>query len=117
MTKPTRPKPPKHLSRASAVWYREVATTWELEAHHLRMLQLCCEAWDRGQDARETLAECGPTFIDRWGQPRAHPSVAIERDARVVFTRCLRELGLDIQEPGVAPQSPMITGRAGSRRA
>jgi phage terminase small subunit len=76
-----------------------VTSTFELEEHHLRLLTLAAEAWDRGQQAREAIVEKGLTFDDRFGVPHARPEVAIERDSRTAFARLLRELALDISAP------------------
>lgn len=104
-------KPPKHLSKDAKVWWLQVVDSYELEPHHVKILTLAVEAWDRCQGARRALAEHGTTYMDRFGQPRARPEIAIERDSRVAFARLLRELGLDIFEPS-ENRSPTITGRA-----
>jgi hypothetical protein len=41
---------------------------------------------------------------------RAHPAVAIERDARTGFARIIRELDLDVQPPSArrAPSPPPL---------
>lgn len=83
---------------------------FELGDHHVRLLTLAAQAWDRAEEAREALAEHGTTYTDRFGQPRARPEVAIERDARLAFARLLRELDLD-GEPAPAPRPPR-RGRA-----
>jgi len=75
-----------------------------LEEHHVRLLTLAAEAWDRAQEARVALAQHGTTYTDRFGQPRARPEVNIERDARIAFARLLRELDLD-GEPGTRMRS------------
>ena len=90
---------PAHLSEASRSWWRSVAADYGLEEHHERLLTLAAEAWDRCQEAREALAG-GITYIDRFGQPRARPEVAIERDARLAFVRIVRELNLDADAGG-----------------
>ena len=107
------PKPPKHLQGGTAGWWRSVVEDYELEQHHVRLLTLAAEAWDRGQQAREALAEQGTTYTDRFGQPRARPEVAIERDASVAFARLLRELALDVSEPADGSRPPCIQGNAG----
>lgn len=86
---------PKHLHRDTRAWFRAVIETWTLEDHHLRLLTLAAESWDRATMAREALLEHGMTFTDRFHQPRARPEVAIERDSRIAFARLLRELNLD----------------------
>jgi phage terminase small subunit len=92
-------KAPVHLRPATAGWFEDVASTYQLEAHHLRLLTLAAEAWDRCVQAREALAEHGLTYTDRFDQPRARPEVAIERDSRIGFARLLRELALDVEPP------------------
>ena len=91
------PKPPAHLALPTARWWEEVVDDYQLEGHHLRLLQAACEAWDRAQQAREILAAEGVTFTDDRGNPRAHPAVQIEKDARTAFARLIRELDLDTE--------------------
>jgi len=96
-------KAPKHLERETARWFEQVVKDYELSGHHIRLLTLASESWDRCQQARKILAKQGMTYIDRWDQPRARPEVSIERDSRIAFARLLRELNLDVEEP---PESP-----------
>src|SRR2546423_277300 len=91
------PKPPAHLSAASRRWWSTIAEDYELEVHHLELLTLAAEARDRCEDARKQIAKEGATYVDRFGAPRAHPAVAIERDSRLAFARLVRELRLDDQ--------------------
>ena len=72
---------------------------FEVAEHHERLLSLAGEAFDRAQEAREALEVDGLFFRDRFGQPRAHPAAAVERDSRLAFARLLRELDLDVDEP------------------
>ena len=91
---------------------------YELEHHHLRLLQLCCEAWDRGQAAREQLAKEGLTVSGAQGV-RAHPCISIERDARLAVARLVRELDLDVTPPvpeRIAPP-PLSSNNRGAGRA
>ena len=90
---------PQHLSKKTRAWWRQVVKDYYLEPHHIRLLTLAGEAWDRCQEAREILAQEGLTYEDRFDQPRARPEVAIERDSRLAFARLLRELDLDVEPP------------------
>ncbi len=103
-------KAPKHLKPATRRWWASVVADFELEPHHVRLLTLAGEAWDRGQQGREAIAKHGLTFVDRHGSPRARPEIGVERDSRIAFARLLRELGLDVQPPESRPLA--ITGNA-----
>ena len=102
--------PPAHLRPDTAAWWQAVAADYALEAHHLRILTLAAEAWDRGVEAREAIAKHGTVYVDRFDQPRARPEVAIERDSRIAFARLVRELALDIDPPDEAGRPPRLGG-------
>lgn len=104
----TAPRPPSHLSQSARKWWQTVVKTYALEAHHLKLLQLAAESWDRAQGARETIRLEGATFRDDRGNPRAHPAVAIERDARTGFARIVRELDLDCEAPSPERRPPAL---------
>jgi phage terminase small subunit len=111
----TAPKPPSHLERTTREWWKSVVDDFDLEPHHLRLLQLAAEAWDSAQAARAVIKKEGMTFTDRFGCPRSRPEVAIERDSRIAFARLLRELALDgVDGPDAA--RPPRTADYGSRR-
>ena len=96
---------PGHLRRPTRAWWREGVADYHLEAHHERLLTMAGEAFDRATEARETIEAEGAYFKDRIGCPKAHPAVAVERDARVLFARLIRELDLD-GEPSPDPRPP-----------
>jgi len=105
--------PPSHLAKATQRWWLEVTKTYDLGSHHVKLLTLAAEAWDRAQQARKAIAADGAYSPDRFGQPRAHPALAVERDSRLAFARLIRELNLDDDH---APDSrpPLIPGRYAS---
>ena len=94
-----KPKAPKHLRPATKRWFNHVAAEWTLEQHHIKLLIVAAEAWDRLCQAREAIADNGLIFQDRFGTPRVRPEVAVERDSRTAFMRAIRELDLDIDDP------------------
>jgi P27 family predicted phage terminase small subunit len=93
------PQPPSHLSPSAAQWWRTTVEAYILHEHHLRLLQLACEAWDEAQKAREQLAREGLTVPGREGGVRPHPCIAIEHGARLTVARLVRELDLDAEPP------------------
>jgi hypothetical protein len=96
---------PRHLNPGAKRWFRAASALYELESHHFLLLTLAAEARDRCCGARRILDAEGTTLIDRHGQPRPRPEVAIERDSRSAFARLLRELNLDINPP-IEPRRP-----------
>lgn len=104
------PRPPKHLKPATRRWWLWAVDTFEFEEHHLRVLTLAAEHWDRAAAAREALAKHGLTFVDRFGSPKSRPEVAIARDSTVVFMRAVRELRLDVE-----PDDSRVPGLRGGR--
>jgi phage terminase small subunit len=111
-------KAPKHLQPDTQAWFEQVVVDYVLEPHHVRLLVLAGEAWDRGVEAREQLAKEGLTFTDRLGSIRAHPAAAIERDSRIAFARLIRELALDVENPTEErSRPPVVRGNAAARRS
>jgi len=98
------PAPPEHLSAEMAHWWRQIVADYDLDHHHLKLLEAACDAWDRMAQARATVLDEGLTVEGGMG-PKQHPAVAIERDARAAFVRIVREMDLD--EPVPAPHAYM----------
>jgi P27 family predicted phage terminase small subunit len=103
------PKPPTHLSREARALWREVVREFALEPHHVAILRVSLEAFDRCETARTTIQELGTTYVDRFGAPRKHPLVSVEEAARIAFLRGMRELGLEASVPETRP--PRVGGR------
>ena len=101
-------KPPAHLSREVKKWFTEVLECYELEAHHVRLLTLAAESWDRCSQARAIIDAQGLTYQDRFDAPRTRPEVSVERDSRLAFVRIIRELDLDIDAPAQASRPPAL---------
>ncbi len=104
-------KAPKHLAPLTRKWFLRVVRDYELEEHHVRLLTAAGEAWDEMTRAREITGRDGLTFLDRFGQPKARPEVAIGRDARIAFARLLRDLALDISAPDDVRPPGLSSGR------
>ena len=101
-------EPPAHLTRETAAWWRAVLGEYDLEAHHMRLLRLACESWDRCQQALDILDRDGLTTQTESGGLKAHPCIGIERDARLAFARLLRELDLDAEPPPDRARPPAL---------
>jgi len=92
------PHAPKHLQLQTRQWWMQVVRENELKESHRRILTLAGEAWDRSAQARRVLEQDGLTYKDRFGQPRPRPEVAIEKDAKLLFARLLREIGVEDEQ-------------------
>jgi hypothetical protein len=98
--------PPKGLTpRSRAIW-RAVLKDFDLVSHEKALLEEALRALDRADQARAEVDEGGLTYRDRFGQPRPHPALAVERDNRGLFARTLRELGLDANSIENRPPAP-----------
>ena len=102
------PRPPQHLREQTRRWWSGVVKDYELEEHHLRILSLAAEAWDRVSRC-EAIDREGLTYLDKSGAPRMRPEIAIERDSRLAFARLVRELSLDVTPP-VESRPPRLAG-------
>ena len=101
-------KAPGHLKAATRRWWQSVVSDWQLEEHHVRLLTLAAESWDRCQEARELIAREGLTCPTKSGGPRLHPAVRVETDSKIAFSRLLRELDLDVAPPADAKKPPSL---------
>lgn len=109
--RPGEPVAPEHLSERSTALWGDVVATWPLESHQLRLLEEACVALDRSAEAREAIERDGAFVTDRFAQLKAHPGVAVERDARIAAARLFRELNLNLAEAeGARP--PRHDGRS-----
>lgn len=86
---------------------REVTDSYAItDAGGQALLRQAGEALTRLRDAQAKIAEHGSTFVDRFGQIKAHPLLAAERDARRDFLAALKALNLDLEPLRDAPGRP-----------
>ena len=106
-------KPPdslalKHLKPATKAWFEQICREFELQSHHLKILQMAAESWDNYETARDAIAENGMTFVNkRFGDVKARPEISIMQNSRLAFLRALRELNLDIAPPENPRPNPL----------
>lgn len=65
------------------------------DAAGIATLSTACEAWDRAQQARQAIDATGPVYTDRFGAPKPHPMLTVERDSRAAWLAALKQLGLE----------------------
>ena len=95
-----KPNAPADLGEPGSRFWGRVVEAYDLEPHHLDVLEQCCRSLDRAEACRRQVDAEGLTVEDRFDQKKAHPLLAAERDARSAFRQLYRELGLDIEVTG-----------------
>jgi P27 family predicted phage terminase small subunit len=103
------PPPPDGLNADGKRVWRQVCTIYDLSPPEQRVLEAACLAWAQMKAASRAVEEYGVVVLDRYGSPKANPAVALERDARLAFVRCLRELRLE--PPAEDARPPRIGSR------
>jgi phage terminase small subunit len=92
------PRPPKGLTPAARRFWRETLAAFELEPHHLSLLEQACRTLGTIEEAEAAIARDGAYVSGRFGV-RSHPAAAVRDRNRIGFARLVRELGLDLEAP------------------
>lgn len=89
-----KPNPPECLTDATAALWLSLWESWSFSAPERQTLLLGLQAVDRAEAARLAVAKDGDFVIDRYGQVKAHPGVAIQHTALGDWLAVQRELQL-----------------------
>ena len=89
--------PPKHLAAHEADLWRRLQAEYSIaDSAGLALLTSLCEASQLARECREQVAAEGL----QTEKGRAHPLLAVERDAKRAFLATLAALGLDLEQAG-----------------
>ena len=100
---------PNHLETATKKWFREVLAEYDLEPHHVKLLTLAAEAWDRSAEAEKAIRKFGVLYKDPGSdKPKVNPCIKVKEQAEIIFARLLRELNLDIEPPKASGRPPSL---------
>jgi P27 family predicted phage terminase small subunit len=100
-------RPPTHLSREAKKIWTDIVSDYQIDdVAGLKILRVSLEAYDRAQAARANIDKTGMMFKDRFGCPKPHPLLPIERDSRAAFLAGLKALNLDIEPLRDGPGRP-----------
>jgi phage terminase small subunit len=94
-------KCPTNLSNAARLHWQRINREYELTPDAAMILETGLQNWDMGQDARALLRKDGLVI----GTKR-HPALEILKMADTTFLRAMRELGLNISDPGDVGRPP-----------
>jgi phage terminase small subunit len=100
-----RPAPQGYTTEARRLW-RQVVQGWALDPPALVILDSACRALMRVRQAQELLGRDGIVMTDRFGQPKPHPAVLVERDSKQTLLRNIRALNLDLEPLRDRPGRP-----------
>ena len=100
------PAAPGHLSDEAQEQWDALLAEFALTDQSLLVLMTTLESFDRMRQAQGQLAMEGNTYLDRFGQPKAHPATLIERDSRSAYCRGLKDLGLNLEPVRSGPGRP-----------
>lgn len=92
---------PKHLSREAKRHWARLVKDYELSPDALLILQVGLENWDQAQAARALIREQGLIV-----NGRRHPAAELQKNGDALFMRAMRELGLNLSEPGDVGRPP-----------
>jgi hypothetical protein len=91
------PPAPRHLEAPERRMWRDINAEFTFDdPASLALLRSALEAHMRARCCRTAVDVEGMTTKDRFGQLRAHPLLAAERDARAAFLAAMRALNLDL---------------------
>lgn len=94
-------KMPAGLQAPGKKFWKEVMGEYKLEmTHDLERLRQACRCLDEIKIAEVVIKKDGLFIEDRFKQKREHPAAKLIRDNKTLFCRIIRELCLDVLEPG-----------------
>jgi P27 family predicted phage terminase small subunit len=89
---------PSTLSPEAKRWFKRIQQEYHIvDQPGLLLLQTAMEALDRMRECQRAIERDGSTVQDRFGQTKAHPLLATERDARAQLLSAIRQLDLGIE--------------------
>lgn len=112
---------PSGLSERAAALWRDVHDEFELAPAEVELLTEACRALDRADEAAAVVDRDGLVVSDRFGSPKAHPAIDVERSARAFFAAAVKQLQIHATEasptrsgakPGPKPRLRAVRGGA-----
>jgi len=103
---------PKGLSLEAKRHWNRIVKEYELTADAAMILETGLANWDMAQEARLLLRTQGMVL-----NGRRHPALEIQKLGDMIFLRSMRELGLNISDPGDVGRPPDSLGAEPSRPA
>jgi hypothetical protein len=96
-------KLPSHLKVPGRKWAKKISEMLNVSEGESDAIIMAAECINRMASAREQIDRDGVTVNDRFGIPKCHPAVIVERDQKVLFLQICRSLKIFNQMAGVDP--------------
>ncbi|MBK0400643.1 P27 family phage terminase small subunit [Limibaculum sp. M0105] len=91
-------KPPKHLSKEAASWWRSLIAEYEIsDVAGLTLVTTAAECLDRMRAAQDAIRKHGEVIEDRYGSVKTNPACSLEKDSRNGLLAALKALNLDLE--------------------
>src|SRR5215470_2883032 len=87
-------KAPADLSESSKKFWQEIFEQYNLEPHHLKLLNAACVMLDGATAAEKAIKQHGEYHLDRHGVWRSHPAIADRKACLAQFARLLKAIGI-----------------------
>lgn len=98
---------PSHLSADARGWWDRIVAQYSIDDDAgLLLLTVALESFDRMRGAQRIVKREGAVYRDRFGSPKAHPLLVVERDARAAMITSLKALNLDLEPLNDRPGRP-----------
>jgi hypothetical protein len=98
--------PPVGIGEFAATWWRDVQSTFAIaDAEGLTCLRLAAVSIDRAERCRALIEQDGEVTVGRDGQPRIHPAIGAERDAKAAALQAIKKLDIGLV-PAARPGRP-----------
>lgn len=95
------PKAPVGLTPAARSWWKKLTSEYDIDDQAgLLILETAMRAMDRMTMAAELIDKHGAVTVDKFGQLKANPACAVERDSRAAMMAALKSLNLDLEPLG-----------------
>lgn len=92
---------PTGLSALAKSWWKKLIAEYDIDDQAgLLILETAMRAMDRMTMAAGLIDQHGAVSVDKFGQLKANPACAVERDSRAAMLSALKSLNLDLEPLG-----------------
>jgi hypothetical protein len=106
---------PAGLRARGRVFWRDVTTTYDLDAAEVELLTEACRLLDQVEQLSEDTRRDGLIVAGAAGQPRAHPALRQLNADRALLARLLGQLDLEDEMGESMPTTTTVRARRAAR--